>query len=250
MNRQYYLVLGLIIFTILSILAFDLYILKFGKFWEKKTPPQKVALSTPSSELQPWKSNPLVKKAKEIGYNIIWMDPKDTVGRTVFYEERQKSDFNFRGMGTITTLTPGQEKLPSYIEGIVEDFKEIENSNDLYINLTNPLTKEVLPKIRLIFTKGSSQQTALMLENLSYGLSNPYSSNENQSGFLLGNLSQFGKENFKKIIKSGDAVVIGVLSKTTSNTFENQRDKNNQLIGNYLVLRRFGEKAQLEVELK
>ncbi len=38
-NKRNYLILGLVIFLIFGILAFDVYVFKFGKFWEKQPQP-------------------------------------------------------------------------------------------------------------------------------------------------------------------------------------------------------------------
>lgn len=49
-EKKYYIILGIIGFFIVGILAFDLYVLKFGKFWEKKITTQQSPAHIPLAE--------------------------------------------------------------------------------------------------------------------------------------------------------------------------------------------------------
>ncbi len=177
-------------------------------------------------------ANPLIAKAKSIGYDIIWIKPEDETGRTVFYKERPKAETDFRGTGLVYTqaTASGAQRLISYVAGTFISFQEIANSPDLYIDLINSQTGISLPKVRLILTKDSSTKTFFRVENLSYA----------QEG-NLGMLSDWTIDKLKKIITTGDAVVVS--------NFTNKTDSNKALIGTMLVIRRFDGQGQVEKEL-
>lgn len=252
MNRKYYLILGLIIFTVLSILAFDFYVLKFGKFWDKK-PSTQVTLPTPSSQLQPWASNPLVQKAKEIGYNIIWMDPNDTIGRTVFYDWR--GAYGNGGIGPKELKNPDGTTFIRHITGLFKEFQDIPNSKEKYLLLSLPNQEELLT-IRISFefkkftsnTTGNPMNVLLGVENLN--LIPQKQSQDSKNVFL----SSMKEADLRKMLKPGDVVAVSikveaVKGQKKENNYVNTKDEKDFLIGTYIYLRRFGGWEQIDNEL-
>lgn len=197
-------------------------------------------------------ANPLIAKAKSIGYDIIWINPKDKTGRTVFYKERAKAETDFRGTGLVYTqaTASGAQRLISYVAGTFISFQEIANSPDLYIDLINPQTGISLPKVRLILTKDSPIKTFFRVENLLYGPNNPFDGVKKGNEGNLGILADWTVDKLKKIIQTGDAVVVSLTSKDKNNKLTNQTDSNKELIGKILVIRRFYGQSQVEKELQ
>lgn len=215
-------------------------------FIKTSTTSQPIPSSSPTTS-----ANPLIAQAKSIGYDIIFIHPKDITGRTVFYQDRSKAEVNFRGNGIVDTKAASEstQKIISYIAGTFISFKEIDNSPDLYVDSIDPQTGAVLPRVRLILTKDSSTKTFFRVENLLYGPNHPFAGVNNTTEGDLGILSHWTKEDLNKIIKTGDAVVINLVAKDQSGNLINQTDGSKELIGTLFVIRRFNGQKQIEKEL-
>lgn len=188
-------------------------------------------VSSPSPPTSP--ANPLVAKAKALGYDIIRISPEDKNGSTIFYKERPKGEVNFKGVGLVYSqaTSSANQKQISYIAGAFIDFQDIGNSPDLYLELINPLTGINLPKVRVILSKDSPFKTYFRVEDLS----------KDAIEGNLGILSDWSVDRLKKIIQKGDALVLSGL---------NQTDSNRELITTMLVIRRFNGLLQIEKELQ
>lgn len=243
---------GVIILLLLLGLLLLNYFTATNPFLLHKSVIQKSDIVQPNTTISSdFSSNPLFKKAQSLGYEIIWMNPQDSVGRTVFYNAREKSDYDFRGSGIVyAQFGTDSNKVASYVVGTFEGFEEIKDSSDEYIKFTDPITGISLPRGRVIFTKDNSKQTNSLVENLSYGPNNPYVFKEGSNENNLGLLSNWSKEDLKKVIKPGDALVLNILSKSKDGIYTNEKDQNKEFIGTVLIMRRFGGKEQINQELR
>ncbi|GEM_PF-4140231 len=215
--------------------------------------------SIPSENITPTATGKSPQElAKEAGYNILWMDPNDTTGRTVFYDFKGGWD---RGIGESYGQQNGTDgKVYRYLVSLTGQFvgfEDIEGSKDKYIILKNPKTGELFRKIRVdyegkIFTTEGMKPTGLGIENLSYNTDQALSIGVNGR---LGFLPQWDKVQLRKILQPGDAVGIGVtaVKGISANVLH---EKDNVVTAMYepyfaggIDLRRFGGKAQIEREL-
>src|SRR3989344_6833222 len=207
--KKFVIISGIVLFIFSPLIA-------VGIMWLFQMPPFQTAKQiatppTPSPAISP--ANPLIAQAKSIGYEIIWISPEDTTGRTIFYKERPKAEIDFRGTGLIYTQASGSatQRLISYMAGTFIGFEDIGNSPDLYMNLINPQTGIALPKIRLILTKDSLIKTFFLVEDLS----------KDATEGNLGNLADWPVNNLEKIIQKGDAAVVTLTSKDKNGKLTN-----------------------------
>ena len=230
---------------ILLLIPVGFYLVK--NYLISSSPSQPVPTSSPI--VSP--ANPLIAKAKSIGYEIIWISPEDQTGRTVFYKERPKAELDFRSTGLVYTQASGSatQRLISYMAGTFISFEDLTDSSDLYLNFINPQTGISLPKARLILSKNNPLKTFFRVENLSYGTNNPFNEVNNAAEGNLGMLSDWQVDKLKKIIQTGDAVVVSLTAKDKNGKLVNQTDSNKELIGTLLVIRRFDGQKQIEKEL-
>lgn len=157
------------------------------------------------------------KKAKEAGYEVIWKGPtEDGSGRAILASE-QRNINNWVDKFGWQKIDSGNGVMISYRgQGIFEKWEEIPNSEDYYIILINPLSKEKLTARITIdkktlmeydFKNGADNRTRLEIENLSYNVNKKTDSIFNRIGYFY-NLK---KEKIDRIIKKGDVVKIGIL---------------------------------------
>lgn len=200
-------------------------------------------------------SNPLVARAKNIGYNIIWMDPSDTVGRTVFYD--WKGTYGSGGIGPKEIKNQNGTIYIRHITGLFQGFQEIPNSSDKHLLLKNPLTQEILSPLRITLTQSESTSsatphfplTSLFVEDLSI-----LTNNATGSASSLGEFRNWKTTDLQIVLEKGDAVVASLwsnMTRTQQGVVMGKTPKDNE--GNFgvlhLHLRRFGGKTEVEKEL-
>ncbi|MDD5147685.1 MAG: hypothetical protein PHV63_04025 [Candidatus Daviesbacteria bacterium] len=196
--------------------------------------------------------------AKEVGYNILWMDPKDTTGRTLFYDYRG-------GWGGGIGESYGEQKGTDgktyrylvFLTGQFVRFEDIDGSKDKYIVLKDPKTGALFRKIRVdfegkILTTEGKESTGLGIENISLDRDKALSLSVNGR---LGYVPQWGETQLSKILQPGDAVGIGVtaVKGISINVLNTEDDTVTASYEPYFAgsigLRRFGGKAEIEKEL-
>lgn len=215
--------------------------------------------SVPSEYITPETANKTPEAlAKEAGYNIIWKDPKDTTGRTVFYDYRGGWG---GGIGENYSQQNGTDgKVYRHrisMVGSFGSFEAIPASKDKYIILKDPRTGVLFQKIRIDFegkivTTEGMRPTNLGIENISLNKATAQSSGVNGK---LEYVPQWDKEQLARIIQPGDAVHISLtaVKGISGNVLQ---EENNVVTANYepyfagsIIVRRFGGKAQIEKEL-
>lgn len=202
--------------------------------------PPKISRSDQSSGISPT-NNPLIQKAKSLGYEIIWMDPEDTLGRTIFYNWRGEAGYG--GIGVREVKNPDGTTYTRHITGIFQRFEDIPQSKDKYLLLLDPKNNKRLPLVRLIFEQTPTKSSSgLAVEKLSV----PLDVKEYGSEYI-GTALEIGS-NLEKILRSGDAVAVQLNTDGSSN-FKNLKDKNGNFEVFFLFLRRFDGKIQIEKEL-
>ena len=201
-------------------------------------------ITTIPSPTQPFLLNSLIAKAKSLGYSIILISPDDTVGRTAFYNSRMI--INNEGMGIKKTKNAKGKESAAQIVGAFEELKDIKNSSDKYMLITNPDTKEKFPLIRIIIdiSSPSSPQdnipTQLLVEDLNYN-----GETASLSAQSLGSISQLSIKEIGEIFHKGDSIAVGLKINPQGNTI----DENNNLQSLVLYVRRFGGKTEIEKEI-
>jgi hypothetical protein len=215
--------------------------------------------SVPSEYITPETTNLTPQElAEEAGFKIIWMDPNDKSGRTVFYDNR--GDWG-GGIGESYGEQKGTDgksyRYLVFLTGQFVKFESIGGTVDKYIIMKNPTTGDLLPKIRVDFegklgsTEGK-QPTILSVANLS--LDNEHALSMDING-RLGYMPQWSVAQLGKVLKPGDAVGIGITAvKGISTNVLSEED--DAITANYdpyfaasITVRRFGGKAQIEKEL-
>ncbi|MDD5147686.1 MAG: hypothetical protein PHV63_04030 [Candidatus Daviesbacteria bacterium] len=197
--------------------------------------------------------NPLIGKAKSLGYTITYIDPKDTTGRTVFYEG--KGIFGNNGIGEQITKNPDGSSYTSRIIGIFQELKDTPASPDKYLILVDLKTRKSYQPLRIILdpekastlsAKPTLPLTQLFVENL-----NILVNISTQNGELINEFYKLSNDEIKNILRNGDAVNMTLWPTYTSDkkALTNSKDESGKNIIWKLYIRRFGGKAQIEKEL-
>ena len=165
---------------------------------------------------------------------IVYQQEGDAQGRSVVYINQPGKALNDSGK------IYGQSGDLYIVIGQVDSFEPINNSQDEYIVLTDPDTKETLIKGRINYTS-QSNPTELRVENLS---------NSNKQGISVEKLDRvnlLGQNIVHRIIKKGD--VVAVLLASGDNSWENIFDENQNPYLTRIIVRRFGGKSSINQEL-
>lgn len=247
-KSRLFLIFAFVVILILIPLGFYLFKINF-----LNRPVQSTVLPSPSPT-PALLSNPLVTKANQIGYNILWMDPDDTVGRTVFYDKRGNSGNN--GIGEQQTKNPDGSLYITHITGMFQEIKDISNSPDKYLILANPQTRKPYELLRIILdpqeaspqsTKPTVPFTQLFVEDLDI-----LADTAGKNGEFLSEFRKFSFDQISTILRNGDAVGTILWPTYTINkkALTIAEDESGNNIVWKLYIRRFGGKAQIEKELK
>ncbi|GEM_PF-2809070 len=219
-----------------------------GEPYQAVSQPIKTTVSPTPSFL----NNPLVAKSKAIGYNIIWMDPNDTTGRTVLYDQRNAPD---NGIGEHQIKNTDGSLYVDRITGIIQEIKDIPKSPDKYMVLINPQTKQSYQPFRIILDPEEASTlsakltlpfTQLFIENLDV-LANVSAQNEK----LLAEFRKFSTDEVQRILNKDDAIsaVLWPTYGVNNKSLVNAKDESGYNSVWKLYIRRFGGKEQIEKEL-
>lgn len=215
--------------------------------------------SVPSEHITPTTTGKSPQElAKEAGYNILWREPNDNTGRTVFYDWRGGWGGGIEEKYNEQKGTDGKiYRSLVFLTGQFVRFENIESSEDKYIVLKDPKTGALFQKIRVDFegkivTTEGMRPTGLGIENISFNQDKARSLGVNGR---LGYVPQWSETQLAKMLQPGDAVGIGVTAvKGISANVLHEED--NVVTATYepyfagsIGLRRFGGKAQIEKEL-
>lgn len=196
--------------------------------------------------------------AKEAGYNILWREPNDDTGRTVFYDYRGGwgggiGENYSKQNGTDGKVYRGIISLTGQFVGL----ETVDGSKDKYLVLKNPQTGSLFRKIRVdfegkILTTEGTKPTGLTVENISLDKDQASSLDANRR---LGYIPQWGEDQLAKILQPGDAITVS-LTTVKGISVKNLHEEDNIVTATYepyfagsIGLRRFGGKAQIEQEL-
>ena len=231
--------LYLAFFIVVLILGGEVvYYLRIKETRETKVTPTPVS----SEQISPFS---LAARAEAAGYRIIFQgNSHDTTGRTVLHEGRgERSD----GAGAFPAVYKGAQDIWRLI-GVFKGWEEIANSKDRYIKLYDPLEDRDLPLARVAFEesglfKGRFYATSLAVANLDYGPENPAISPADK----LGSVMDWEIKDLDRIFKPGDVILVTLVFGTEGEGI--LRDNEGKPLVGWLVIRRFGGKAQVEKEL-
>lgn len=173
------------------------------------------------------------EEAAELGgYQILYKDPKDRLGRTVVTSGRGIYDgggiFYFPG-------DPQSAQVPIYLIARIVSVSEVPDSADLFLELNHPLNNSLMPKVRIDRTvdKLDSPQpeaTAIYVDLLAH----------KQNIRFVANVADSDKTEIEQLILPGDVIVVLPAAVSDENGKWNLvGDDEGNWVAEGIILRRF-----------
>jgi len=238
---------GIVVLTLIFVVLnyFNLIRLPFGFFQKTGEMPSNNSQFLPQGQ----KISPTLEaEAKTAGYSIIWQgDQNDMVGRTILASDKRKDFLEINDkFGWVECSKDVYVKDVCRGQGVFDHLEKINNSNDYYIFLTNPIDGTLI-KSRILVGESTQKDlnnypTRLTVDDLNFL---PIT----REGYTVKDYGVFDNkliERFNSVIKKGDILTVYTRSvskeiiEKPNNKLSSQRDKFNILIASNIFIRRFG----------
>jgi hypothetical protein len=214
MRKFWYLLFFVLLITTIAEFGY-LFILTFSK---KTSPPiQQTPIPSLTSAITP-----------QADFKIIYQKEGDSEGRTTIYE---KASY-YGGFGR-KTIFPW-----IYAVGLFDGWEPVAGSKDWYLTLSDPFSKKLLEKVRVVFAKDSrlpyaAKTTKVMVENLE-----KLHQGETDAAEILQSDTGWSKEILEKLIKKGDALAVTFVREKEGSDLALILDDHQLPVALWLILRR------------
>lgn len=191
-----------------------------------------------TTTIKPTASQQIVDNQENEEYQIKIISGSSKDRRDAVYEILNTRKFSYSGSGIKTTLSAKGVNDPYKIIGLFDSFETISNSIDRYLISKDPITKETLPRVRIVnkyreSPEGEPLETAFDIEII-----NPEASENKYSIKGKGSVGMIGWEEIEKKIKRGDVVALLLQRSINDITLV---DENGNYIAARLAIRRDNE---------